>query len=178
MRLNGTLKNWNSERGFGVIAALQGGQQIFVHMSAFPRERRMPIEGDALTFEIEVDEKGLRRAAKVQLAEANWTLFADPHWPESKLDTLAGLSRPIDSRPRTERRPERSGSNLPWVLLGLLVILAVGWMALDKYSQELINLIAKPTLVSSQGGSGPSVPATIDGNLVQSSSQPKPDRPR
>jgi cold shock CspA family protein len=178
MRLNGTLKNWNSERGFGVIAALQGGQQIFVHMSAFPRERRMPVEGDTLTFEIEMDGKGRRRACKVKLAEENWTLFADPRWPESKLDTLTGMSRPLGSRPRKVRRTKRSRSNLPWVLLGMLAILAAGWMALEKYSQVLIDLVAKPALGSSRGISGQPLPVKKDGLSVKSSSQSSPDRPR
>lgn len=177
MRLNGTLKNWNAERGFGVIAALQGGQQIFVHISAFPRERREPAEGDALTFEIELDGKGRRRAAKVQLSDANWTLFADPKWPESKLDTLAGLSRPLDSRPRNGLQAKRQGSNLPWVLLGMLAILVMGWFALNKYSHLLLKAFAKPALESSQGGPGQSLSVGSEPNSVKTSPQHKSTRP-
>lgn len=177
MRLNGTLKNWNAERGFGVIAALQGGQQIFVHISAFTRERREPAEGDALTFEIELDDKGRRRAAKVQLSEANWTLFADPRWPESKLDTLAGLSRPLDSRPRNGRQAKGQGSNLPWVLLGMLAILAMGWFALNKYSHLFVKALANPALESSQGGPGQSLPAANETKSVKASPQHRPTRP-
>ncbi len=176
MRLNGTLKNWNAERGFGVIAALQGGQQIFVHMSAFPRERRMPVEGDALTFEIEVDAKGRRRAAKVQLAEANWTLFEDPQWPESKMDSRAGMSRPVDSRLRTERRPEKRRSNLPWVLLGMMAILAMGWFALDKYSHDLIKLVSKPAIASSPVSPLQPLPVVKEGKSMKLSAQAKANR--
>lgn len=176
MRLNGTLKNWNAQRGFGVIAALQGGQQIFVHISAFPRERREPCEGDALTFEIELDGKGRRRAAKVQLAEANWTLFADPRWPESKMDTLSGLSRPNDSRPRTGRQPERQGSNLPWVLIGMLAILAMGWLALDKYSHLLVKFFIKPSLVIPQAEITQKLPTLAQGSVVKNTSQDRSDR--
>jgi cold shock CspA family protein len=176
MRLNGTLKNWNAERGFGVIAALQGGQQIFVHISAFPRERREPAEGDALTFEIELDDKGRRRAAKVQLAEANWTLFADPRWPESKLDTLAGLSRPLDSRPRPGRHSKRQGSNLPWVLVGMLAILAMGWMVLDQYSDILVKKFAKPARASAQADPAQTSPSAPQVTPGKRSSQEKFDR--
>jgi cold shock CspA family protein len=175
MRLNGTLKNWNAERGFGVIAALQGGQQIFVHISAFPNERRELAEGDALTFEIELDSKGRRRAAKVQLAEANWALFSDPRWPESKLDTLAGLSRPNESRPRAGRRPQRQGSNWPWVLLGMLAILAVGWLALDKYSHLLVKVFSKPAIESSAGDLAQPSPSSLRPKLVRAPSQEKSD---
>ena len=35
MRLDGTIKSWNDERGFGFIEPTQGGPEIFVHIKAF-----------------------------------------------------------------------------------------------------------------------------------------------
>ncbi len=32
MRFEGTLTEWNGERGYGAIVAEQGGQQLFVHI--------------------------------------------------------------------------------------------------------------------------------------------------
>jgi len=43
MRFDGTLKKWNDERGFGFIAPMQGAQEIFVHISAFPRDGSRPM---------------------------------------------------------------------------------------------------------------------------------------
>ena len=36
MQFTGTLQSWNDDRGFGFIEATQGGQEIFVHIKAFP----------------------------------------------------------------------------------------------------------------------------------------------
>jgi cold shock CspA family protein len=79
-RYGGKLKKWNAERGFGFIVADDGGQDIFVHISAFARDGRQPAEGDVLTFEIEPDRNGKRSAVRVcRAGEA--IRSAAPHRP-------------------------------------------------------------------------------------------------
>ena len=65
-RYEGKLKKWNAERGFGFITAADGGQEIFVHISAFARDGRLPTQGEALTFEVEPDRNGKRSAVRVR----------------------------------------------------------------------------------------------------------------
>lgn len=63
MRFDGTLKKWNADRGIGFVVADQGGEELFVHVSAFPRDGRVPAVGEVLSFEIETGcEKKMRRA--------------------------------------------------------------------------------------------------------------------
>ena len=62
MRIEGTLTRWNDERGFGFITPTRGGSEIFVHISAFPRDGRRPAVGEQLTFEIETDAAGKKKA--------------------------------------------------------------------------------------------------------------------
>jgi cold shock CspA family protein len=62
MRIEGTLSKWNDDRGFGFITPAQGGQEIFVHISAFPKDEIRPKLGETLTFEIETDNNGKKRA--------------------------------------------------------------------------------------------------------------------
>ncbi len=62
MRIEGTLAKWNDDRGFGFIAPTQGGPEVFVHISAFPKDGRRPTMGERLTFEIEIDSAGKKRA--------------------------------------------------------------------------------------------------------------------
>lgn len=65
MQIEGTLAKWNDERGFGFIAPRLGGQEVFVHVSSFPRDGRRPRIGEALWFDLEVDASGRKRAVRV-----------------------------------------------------------------------------------------------------------------
>ena len=69
MRFEGTLTSWNDERGFGRIESTQGGEPIFVHVSAWPRGQNRPQLGQLVTFEVELAPKG-KRAKNVQLVRA------------------------------------------------------------------------------------------------------------
>jgi uncharacterized membrane protein YsdA (DUF1294 family)/cold shock CspA family protein len=66
IRIDGTLKTWNDERGFGFIEPTQGGQEIFVHIKAFQAQRERPQAGQRLTFEVEMNPDGRKRAKLVQ----------------------------------------------------------------------------------------------------------------
>ncbi len=65
MRFEGTLKSWNDERGFGFIEPLQGGQEVFVHVTAFGTQANRPPVGQLLLFEVEFGPKGKKRAKQV-----------------------------------------------------------------------------------------------------------------
>ena len=69
MRFEGTLTSWNDERGFGRIESSQGGEPIFVHVSAWPRNSGRPQLKQALSFEVELGPKG-KRALNLQLIQS------------------------------------------------------------------------------------------------------------
>jgi len=70
MRFEGKLDKWNDDRGFGFITPTRGGEPVFVHISAFPRDGRRPQPGEALTFEVEPAGDGKKRAIKVERPRA------------------------------------------------------------------------------------------------------------
>lgn len=65
MHIDGTLAKWNDDRGFGFISPAQGGSEIFVHVSMFPRDGQRPRVGERLSFEVETDENGKKRATSL-----------------------------------------------------------------------------------------------------------------
>lgn len=81
MRIDGTLKSWNDERGFGFIEPTQGGQEIFVHIKAFEVRTERPQVGQRLSFEIEVNPDGKKRAKLVQQIRPKRALRRRPNSP-------------------------------------------------------------------------------------------------
>lgn len=67
MRFGGIVKSWNDERGFGFIEADQGGQEVFVHIKAFPARAGRPQLDQRVTFEIELNREGKKRAKNVEV---------------------------------------------------------------------------------------------------------------
>ena len=66
----GTVKWFNSTKGFGFIQPDDGGKDVFVHVSAVERsELRSLAEGQKVSFELERDRKTGRESA-VNLREA------------------------------------------------------------------------------------------------------------
>jgi cold shock CspA family protein len=107
MRFDGKLDKWNDDRGFGFIIPARGGEPVFVHISAFPRDGRRPQLGEALSFEVEPAGDGKKRAIKVQRPAAQRP--GRPQWPASV--EPAG------------RGPRRSGSRRP--LAGAAIAVAL-----------------------------------------------------
>lgn len=105
MRIEGTLTQWEDDRGFGFVTPAHGGEAIFVHISAFPKDARRPVVGEPLTFEIAVDARGKKRAERVACA--------------SRKSVGASIER------SARRQPKRSvgilGRVLPVVLLGVAI---------------------------------------------------------
>ena len=68
---NGTVKFFNSAKGFGFIAPEDGGSDVFVHISAVERSGLRDLrEGEVVTFDIERDSRsGKAAAANLRVAD-------------------------------------------------------------------------------------------------------------
>ncbi len=66
---NGTVKWFNSTKGFGFIAPASGGKDIFVHISAVERAGLTSLDDNqAVSFDVESGRDGRESAANLQLA--------------------------------------------------------------------------------------------------------------
>ena len=136
-RFNGKLMKWNAERGFGFVVADHGDQELFVHVSAFPRDGRPPAIGEPLSFEMELDKEGRKRAVRVRR----------PGAPEHR----APRSQPHDQvRHQARRAPERTESNsFSTRFVALLLIAGLGWYGYTRYTERTEVTTAEPQRVMS-----------------------------
>lgn len=70
MRMTGTVKFFNTAKGFGFIRPEQGGNDVFVHATALERAGiRTLNEGDRVSFVLEDDRRGRgKQAGQIELA--------------------------------------------------------------------------------------------------------------
>ncbi|WP_413720397.1 cold-shock protein [Silicimonas sp. MF1-12-2] len=66
---NGTVKWFNSTKGFGFIAPATGGKDVFVHISAVERSGLTGLADDQkVTYDVEAGRDGRESAVNLQLA--------------------------------------------------------------------------------------------------------------
>ena len=59
MRVSGTVKFFNSAKGFGFITPEDGSKDVFVHVTALEQAGLQSLnEGDKVSFTLENDRKG------------------------------------------------------------------------------------------------------------------------
>lgn len=147
-RFNGKLTKWNAERGFGFVVADHGEQELFVHVSAFLRDGRPPAIGEPLTFEMELDKEGRKRAVRVRRP-------GDPQPRTSRHQTQA----PTQGSPR--RAPERTGTgSFGSVLVALLLVAGAGWFGYTRYMERVEAMSPAPqSLMSPAQTAAPEIPS-------------------
>lgn len=63
----GTVKFFDTNRGFGFISPEQGGKDVFVHISAVERAGlRALADGQKVSFDVERDRQGRDSATNLQ----------------------------------------------------------------------------------------------------------------
>jgi cold shock CspA family protein len=114
MRIEGKLSKWNEERGFGFVSTTQGESEVFVHISAFPRDGSRPRVGERLSFEIDAGNNGKARAINLVCLDRQVQYFS-----------------PLNKRPpRQERR------SILAKVISLAVVLALVFFGHAEYSRR------------------------------------------
>ena len=69
---NGTVKWFNSEKGYGFISNDNGGDDVFVHFSAIVGDGFKTLEeGQKVTFDTEQDPKNSKKLRAVNVVNSN-----------------------------------------------------------------------------------------------------------
>ncbi len=148
MRTEGTLRNWNDERGFGFIVTTETKQDVFVHVSALPHTGRRPQPGERLAFSIETGHDGKQRAVSVTYLDpaTATSAAAAPHrtpQPNTAPPTSATLSpkpsRASDTRHRHTSAGRRGRDAPPRRIGGLLTLLTLASIGAAIVKSDAIN---------------------------------------
>lgn len=141
MRIEGTLKKWNDERGFGFILPKHGGQEVFVHISSFPRDGRRPVVDERLFFEVALGRDGKKQAIKLARPERA---------------TAFGRPSPTDHQHATRRGGLLGGA----VMLALLA--ALGFYGHSEWSGRRAALLRNASANDSPtDASAPTAPQAV-----------------
>lgn len=141
MRTHGTLSRWNDERGFGFIAPAQGSAEIFVHISAFPRDGTRPRINELISFETDMGKDGKLRAIRVLRPE---------HRREAP-------------RQRPRQREERHSSGHLATGITLIIVAALGVLGYSKFNEARRRHAAERPEASLQS---PASPFHCDGRTM------------
>lgn len=122
-RIEGKLAKWNDDRGFGFIEPTHGGDEVFVHISALPRDGRRPMNGETLLFEVQIDTQGRKRSVSVERP--------------GRVVSPAYEAR----RPSSSRSPERQGTSLFGYLLLFAAVGLGGYLIYGQIDTHLVQRI-------------------------------------
>ena len=135
MRFTGKLKTWTDDKGFGFITPTEGGQDIFVHISEYPRGQ-MPVLNEMLSFEVALNPQGKKKAVRVQLAGVSPARTSPGSMPRA---TRTPASRGA--------RPKKVSAAKVFVVLAMLVLAILA--GYRHYSQRAQSA-ASPALLEQQ----------------------------
>jgi cold shock CspA family protein len=118
MRSHGNLIKWNEARGFGFVRSSQGHEELFVHVSAFPRDGIRPSVGELISFEVESAPDGKRRAVRVMRPGGR------------------GASDPLPRRVRAAASaPASRGSSFGRKLFRGLLVVGLAYVGFEAYER-------------------------------------------
>jgi len=122
MFLEGKIKKYNSERGFGFIQVEGRTSDIFFHITDFPKMTGEPKLGERLKFLI-VEEHGKFKATNIVRLDLKRESPISEITPNEKL-TVPALSN---------RTQETSKKGLTFTIVGLIVIAILSGLVFQKY---------------------------------------------
>ena len=139
MRFTGKLKTWTEDRGFGFITPTEGGQDIFVHISDYPRGQT-PALNERLSFEVALNPQGKKKAVKVRMED------------EVSLTRRQDSARTIRRDSAGHNRGRNPTGGLLRGIVTLTVIALIAWAGYRHYISRLAPSTAASAPVQGIGG--------------------------
>ena len=133
-RIDGTLKAWNEGKGFGFITPANGGQDVFVHISDYPKQGGQPKVGEPISFEVILNKDGKKKAVLVQRPGGE----------------------PAAPRRAHAKATDRQGSSLLSRLIGVSLVVMIAASAYSFLAPKFNRSSSEPAaLISSKADAAP-----------------------
>ncbi len=131
MFIEGTVKSYNTERGFGFIQADGQQKDVFFHIQDCPSKEIEPVIGEKMKFMLVEDGERFKAGHIVRLD------LAEPASSESISMSSKLGSQNAEYWNESSKYAESSKSHLSKVItiVGLIVIVVLGFLVYGKYQQ-------------------------------------------
>ena len=177
----GRLIKWNDDRGFGFIQPIDGGKEVFLHISAVKKSIRRPQVGDMIWYGRVTEAKGKIRAIEASIQGVE-RLPAPTQKQPRQSQNYKTTSKTKSTAPQGQRRRGKWNSWInplrafnPVIVMGFLI--AVGVLGSVMRGDFILPFFTKKYSAPIVTAESPSAPVastvelgcTVKGNISVSS---------
>lgn len=134
----GQIIRWIDNRGFGFIQPSDGGEEVFIHISAFKNANHRPQVGDLIQYQLLVDKNGKLSASKASIQAGK---------PAPILQSSSSR-KPAQPKTKLVKKLVKKFSPLAFKTLLLSLLPILGSISLFMKTSNPIALILYPVMSS------------------------------
>ena len=155
MQYDGSILDWNDDKGFGFISSSSFEDKVFFHIKSVKQRNRRPNVGDSVVFQTLKDTQGRNNAVVVSLInnQSNTAGKAKHNTHAKRIASTKDARKPATQRRNNaskvkKAKSKRQGSPFGWLLFyGYWIVLGVAAVS-GKAPLELLAYLAAVSVVT------------------------------
>lgn len=153
--VNGKLKHWNPDKGFGFIAADAPVGDVFIHISTLKHMSRLPVVGDVIYFQVQSLDNGKKQAMNARIAgvDSITPSAKSPKTQQIRFDTKT--TKHTRRTKHTKHKKSATSQRLGFALIALALLV----MGQRFYRQNMPTTQYQPTAADTAKPTSVTIPA-------------------